>query len=178
MKWKKETNLVIVGEEGLKVFEIQVRTGELLAHDFPNPFEGSGIGDVGAIRTPVRPASKQANKPSENVDNERSRIAAFGESAKFVLVIENGQLDRILVGCGEVLANKRHELSQTTDSETGHVAVFENATNRIALGVLAVGVLDLVGGENASKVQETVDGELELRRYIVASIDQAQQLRS
>lgn len=81
------------------------------------------------------------------------------------------------MACGEVLSNKGHKLAQTTDSETGHVAIFENVTNGIALSVLAVGVLDLVGGENASKVQETVVRELEIRRYIVASIDQAQQLR-
>ena len=99
------------------------------------------------------------------------------EGARLVLVVENGQLDRLLMACGEVLSYKGHKLAKTTDSETGHVAVFENAMNGIALSVLAVGVLDLVGGENASKVQETVVWELELRRYIVASIDQVQQLR-
>ncbi len=36
-------------------------------------------------------------------------------------------------------------------------------------------MLDLVGGQDVSKVQETMVGELKVRRYIVASIDQAQQ---
>ena len=167
----------LVGKEGHEVFEIQVRTRELFAHELPDPFEEGGIGDVRAIRSFVRPTSKQRHEPAENFNDEGSGVASFGEGARLVLVIENGQLDRLLMAYGEVLSNKTHKLAQTIDSKTGHVAVFENAMNGIALSVLAVGVLDLVGGENASKLQETVVGELELRRYIVASIDQTQQFR-
>lgn len=93
-------------EEGHSIVEIQICTRKFVAHKIPGISKRGGIGDVGAISSFVRSTDEQRHKPTGSVDDETFRVTSFGESARLVLVIENGELEGLLLVGGEVLANK------------------------------------------------------------------------
>ena len=158
------------------VIKVQVCAGELLAHELPDVYEESRIREIRTVCALVRSTSKERDQLATYVDDKRAGVTALRKGVRFSLVIEHGQLDRLLVTGGEVHSYKGHELSETADSETSGVAVFEYTANGLASGVLAVGGLDLVDAEHAPELQAAVGRELELGRDIVAPVYQAEQL--
>ncbi len=162
----KETHLSHIGEECLKAIKVQISTGELLLNELPNPLEESSVGHVRAILQASRPACEQRNKLAGGGDDDRSGVAAPGEAAGVVLMREDGDLERLDIAGGEVLPPKGHESSERADGGVGAEAALDNVTDAIALQIQGVGIVDLIGGEHASEMKETIFGVLQLRQDI------------
>lgn len=76
----RETSLPFlghVGEELLKVVEMQVGSRELGLDEIPDPLEEGPVRDVGCIRSFVGTSCKQGNELADGGDNKGSRVTAL-----------------------------------------------------------------------------------------------------
>lgn len=175
-KTGEEADLCLVGEEGGEVVEVQGSTRELVEHELPHPFKGSGICDIGPIGSLARSASEQANKLATGRDDERSRVALFGEGAGLVFVRQNGQLERFHITGGIVLAYEGCEPGQCANGSVGGGSALDNAANAISLEV-QVGVVKPVGSEHAAEGKYTIVGVREFGCDVSAIAYQVLELR-
>lgn len=76
-KDEKETNLDHVGEELLKVVEMQVGSRELGLDEIPDPLEEGPVRDVGCIRSFVGTSCEQGNELADGGDDKGSRVTAL-----------------------------------------------------------------------------------------------------
>ena len=102
LRWKKETNLVVV------VVPVEVGAVELDQDEEPELMHGRTEGNVQRVG-PARSTSEQSNKSTEGVDDDRSTITAPGKRTRVVVVGVDRRFNQVDIACGEVPANARQD---------------------------------------------------------------------
>ncbi len=110
------------------------------------------------------------------VDDYRPGIPVPGERSRVVVIGVDRCLHRIAAAYGEVTANVRLKTSQTTDRGERSKAVLYNVSHAVAIVVFVIRIAYLLGGEDASELEETINRIIELGRPIFTRIHQVDEL--
>jgi hypothetical protein len=174
---RKKTNLGCdhVSDEGIEVLKVQVGALILVLDDDPDPLHKCREGDVGGVGL-ASSAGEQGDEAVSSVDDERSGVAAPRERPRVAVVRQDRHLDRVHVAQDIVLAGVGHELGERADGGEGSESAFDDTADGLPPEVLAVGVVNVSGGEHIPQWKEAFRGILELRGDVDSVIRESLEL--
>ena len=168
MSQEEETNLDRV--------EVEVGTWELGLDDaVPEPEHWGAVSDVrrfGGTST----TGKLETEIVMGTGYLGPRVPAFGERTGVVIVRIDSCFDGVEGAEDVVVAHVRLEPVKTTNRRAGSVTVLDDVSYWIAFQVLAVGLLDLSGGENALEPVKTIVGVVELGGRVTSRVHSRHEL--
>ena len=122
-----------------------------------DPPGGSGIGYV-AVAALNQAGVEDTDHPALAVEDERAGVALGGERPGLLVVVVDGELDRL---DAEVVADVGLEAGVASDGEVARVAVLHDHDTGLAVAVEGVGVGQELVSEAAVDPELAIGGELE-----------------
>ena len=114
------------------------------------------IGDVGSVGG-ASPLGEHSEDTSVPVEDDRARVAGGGERTVHVAVRKDSDFYRRLLDTVLIVdASERLHSRDATDGGAGCQTVLDDEKARFSVGVEMLGVVDLVGLDDAERLEKTV----------------------